>query len=461
MPKHFITKFTVGGGPSPLRELERISDLADSSPTCEAWFGSHKPGSDWSGAGICILLSPTLEAVIAEVVDRTNKAPDEPSATELYEGRGDFVTWWRIRNPIRVRFRSLAEIPGHNWKSGLGAAGVFGRSQVSFTYWDFDGASFEDLCARATLASRSVPNLAKPVVRATPDDTLPTIDSGGGHWARPESPLCGVDFSGGKEDQRGNRKIWVATWSPNKDVTLRCGLPEDTAEGICRRDLPELIERAPAWWSLDFPFGIAKNSARALGISTWPEWLRWCGANGDATTLRDRAKELTGRAGLSWAQPREVDESCQTTWFPLFEQLYRQTIYGAREVLLPLYEEGFCILPWGWTSLKSSRVVVEGFPGAIVRDRLLKRRVSYKGGTEAHRTARQAIIDALRSTPFAIPIPDQVGARAVDDEEGDAVDALVLLLGAWISQRLPQETWKQQCERLDSCGSTVEGWFPT
>jgi hypothetical protein len=270
-----------------------------------------------------------------------------------------------------------------------------------------------------------------------------------------------VDFSGGEEDQRhGNRKIWVATWSPGKDVALRWGWADSTADKICRRDLPGLIKRELGWWSLDFPFGIAKETAHALGLNSWPEWLKWCGGESDATTLRDDARELTNRAGMAWAKSRRVDESNQTTWFPLFEQLYRQTIYGAREVLLPLYEEGLCILPWEWKALKKPAVVVEGFPGAIVRDHLLKRRVSYKGRTGVHKTAREAIIQALKSAPFAIPIPDDVAANAVEDQDGDALDALVLVLGSWISQRLSVEKWEQQLARLDGCDATVEGWFP-
>jgi hypothetical protein len=441
--------------------LERISDLADGSPVREAWFGTHKPGANWGGAGICILLAAgTPEAIIAEVVDRTNKAPDEPATRELYRDRGEFVAWWRIRNPIRARFESLHEIPGHGWHSGLGAAKVF-HSQVSFTYWDFGGASFEDLASSAAVVNQNVPHLAIPVGAAARDEPASAADPGCERWSRPEFPVYGVDFSGGEEDQRyGNRKIWVAAWSPGKDVALRCGWADSTADKVCRRDLPGLIKRQPGWWSLDFPFGIAKDTARALGLNSWPEWLRWCGGEGDATALRDEARELTFRAGVAWGQRRQVDESNRTTWFPLFEQLYRQTIYGAREVLLPLYDEGLCILPWGRMEIKKPAVVVEGFPGATVRDHLLKRRVSYKGRTGAHKTAREAIISALRSAPFAIPIPDDVAAKAVEDQDGDALDALVLLLGSWISQRLSVDQWKQQLARLDGCGATVEGWFP-
>jgi hypothetical protein len=163
---------------------------------------------------------------------------------------------------------------------------------------------------------------------------------------------------------------------------------------------------------------------------------------------------------VAWAERRQVDESNHTTWFPLFEQLYRQTIYGAREVLLPLHEDGFCVLPWGWAALKKPAAVVEGFPGATVRNHLLKRRVSYKGRTGAHRVAREAIVRAVKSAPVAVPIPDGVAAKAVEDQDGYALDALVLLLGSWISQRLTWAKWKQQLAELDGYGATVEGWFP-
>jgi hypothetical protein len=188
------------------------------SPSREAWFGTHKPGADWGGAGICTLLAaPTLEAIIAEVIGRADKAPDEPATRELYRDRGDldFAAWWRIRNPIRVKFESLHQVPGHRWRSGLGAAGVFGGSMVSFTYWDFGGASFEDLASSVAGASQNAPRPAMAVDSVAPDETLSAAGTGCEQWSRPEFPVHGVDFSGGEEDRRyGNRKIWVATWCP-------------------------------------------------------------------------------------------------------------------------------------------------------------------------------------------------------------------------------------------------------
>ncbi len=196
--------------------------------------------------------------------------------------------------------------------------------------------------------------------------------------ARPEITLGGIDFSGGQEDaRRGNKKICVAQWLPNNGVSLRCGRDWNALGPQRRRDLPAVIKLG-GWWSLDFPFGVAQPTARILGVSTWPDWLSHCDQNLDATAIRNDAKALTERSGVSWAMRRQVDERQKTTWFPLFEQLYRQTIYGAREVLLPLYADDVCILPWKASALPASVVVVEGFPGATIRD-VLKLPESYKG----------------------------------------------------------------------------------
>ena len=45
-----------------------------------------------------------------------------------------------------------------------------------------------------------------------------------------------------------------------------------------------------------------------------------------------------------------------------------------------------------WMALQKPAVVVEGLPGAMIREYLLKRRVAYKGSKGAYKTAREAII---------------------------------------------------------------------
>src|SRR5579872_1725431 len=322
MSTNFICKFAPGGGPSPLREIERILDQADSSPGREAWFGTHIPGREWRNPGICIALAaPTLHGIIAEVVGRSDTIPHDRATTELYQDRKgyeEFVAWWRIRNPIRVQFDSLDQIPGRACASGRGAKYTFSRSQVAFAYWDFLGASFDALAESCSTASQASPFRARSLPSAATNVVLQPERLSGEMWPRPKVPLHGADFSGGEEDLHyGNAKIWVASWTPGSDVVLRCGRSTNSADKICRTDLPILIRREPGWWSLDFPFSVAKETGCALSANSWREWLEWCVGAGGATELRNKAKEATKQASVAWSLRRRVDENHGTTWFPL------------------------------------------------------------------------------------------------------------------------------------------------
>jgi len=50
--------------------------------------------------------------------------------------------------------------------------------------------------------------------------------------------------------------------------------------------------------------------------------------------------------------------------------------------------------------------------------------------------------------------------NGIEDEDGDALDALVLVPGSWISQRLSPGDWKERFAELEAGDTTVEGWFP-
>jgi hypothetical protein len=278
--------------------------------------------------------------------------------------------------------------------------------------------------------------------------------------------LFGVDFSGGVESERfGNRKIWVAGWTPGEQVWLRCGWCDEGERSLCRCDLPALIAANPGWWSLDFPFGVARDTATAIGLNpnSWQAWLDWCSQPEDPGVLRLRARKQVEKAGVRWALRREVDIENQTTWFALFEQLYRQTIYGAREVLSPLSGlPGVCLLPWGCRRMSASRVfVTEGFPGITIRRHLLGQKVSYKGSTTKHAGQRKAIVRALQRPPYDFPISAKLSAIAVENQDGDAVDALALLAGSWHARRVPAAVWRKKHDYLASANALIEGWFPS
>jgi hypothetical protein len=82
----------------------------------------------------------------------------------------------------------------------------------------------------------------------------------------------------------------------------------------------------------------------------------------------------------------------------------------------------------------------------------------YKRSTALAKQRRIEIIEGLRQ--LGIPIADAEAQRASADTEGDAVDALVLLAAARISQELGLDNWRAHRTRLRNEGRLGEGWFP-
>ncbi|HEV3387128.1 MAG TPA: hypothetical protein VG097_20080, partial [Gemmata sp.] len=297
MPNHhFIAKFVCGGGPDPEEELQHIIDQADNSEDGTAWFAT-KLGAQWQPApspihSMCIVFyndpeKRCITAMIAKILQRNIRWPDTPVGKDLedmYEGYGNFGSWWQVQDPIMVQFQSLGHIPGVSQKTGQPARITFG-AQTAFAYWTFDQGSHVELYTwvldQVLQQGVEPPNVARPEVAEV---VVPACALRGPAilvtelLARPTADIYGVDFSGGEESpRRGNPKIWIASWHPTRnEVTLRCGTDNPH---LCRRDLPDCIRSRPGWWVLDFPFGIAQETAVAIlenNKPSWEGWLRWC-----------------------------------------------------------------------------------------------------------------------------------------------------------------------------------------
>ena len=454
MASHFIAQITEEGGPNPRIELDRASECS------AAWIPTAKGAVGWqpSENARCLVFCKTrtgaIEAIDARVLDVSSEMPADPVVADFYADH-QFPVWWRVSDVRRQSYRSIDEIPGVSASSGKSARETFSGSQT-FAFWSFP----EDV-------TRERP------VKETPSGEPPTVgdeatDFTVSEWPRTKSTpgtdqiLHGVDFSGGAEvPGQGNSKIWIATWDLGGNrVTLESGEDGD----FRRADLPAKVIADKGWWVFDFPFGIAQATAESLGIEDWVGWLNWC--NGDerpagyATLRRDAARTAVEEAGINWSIRRSVDDEWETTWFPLFEQLYRQTIYGASEVLRPLSCEPslseIVILPWGQVA-KSKTVVLEGFPGVTIRDQLGLPATGYKGLGDDRRNRREEILRAL--VDWEIPIAPEDFERAVADTEGDAVDALVLLVACQLSHCLERSAWQTVRQRLNDGDRLVEGWF--
>lgn len=236
--------------------------------------------------------------------------------------------------------------------------------------------------------------------------------------------------------------------------------------------MPSLITERGGWWAIDFPFGIAAETANALnlaGPNAWQAWLDWCCDGGDATERRDTARTAVQAVQGTWSVRRAVDLQHRTTWFPLFEQLYRQTIYGCRQVIAPVVRERMAlVLPWHVRDLSARArvddpipaVICEGFPGVTIERTLRLGRLQYKGANAACRASREHVLHRLMSPPISLPISPNDAARALDDTEGDALDALTLIVAAWLSAVTPLSNWEGALQSLVTQDHIVEGWFP-
>ena len=268
-------------------------------------------------------------------------------------------------------------------------------------------------------------------------------------------PLHGVDFSGARETGGRNGKIWIASWYPGRDfVELKSGGDDP---GFDRRELADKVIEGGGIWVIDFPFGPPAVIAEAAGWTTWRDYLAWCGSDPDPTALRNELREVLRRAGVPWSAKREVDCRLGTTWFPFFEQLYRQTITGARDVLRPLHQasrERIRILPFCNHAAANDEltVVIEGFPGATLK-RCGFAATGYKHTGREAEDQRRRIVDCLRER--GVPVSDADVSRAVDDVEGDAVDALVLLHAARKASQRPAAEWSDKV----GTHASIEGWF--
>jgi hypothetical protein len=437
---HFIAQFTSPGGPAPEFEIDQIVGQVEPSDAEDvrdyAWFGTRL-GHKWQQevestfTVFCKTGNGGIYAIRGDVVEMTTTMPDDQLTRDLYEDY-QFDVWWKVKNITHCDYETLDDVPGLSQNDKPAAITFSG--QCTFAYWNPEadaGAHTEPAQTHHALEARA-PNQPEVVLDA-------------------REVLHGVDFSGAAEHDGRNRKIWIATWNTqNKSITLENG--SDGRFG--RADLADKVAREGGWWIFDFPFGIPLGIAAALKIKSWDEWLEWCHANGDPKARRDAARSAAQEGNVAWSTRRQVDLQWGTTWFPLFEQLYRQTIRGAAEVLYRLRHErreAVCIYPWDDRGDK--RIFVgEGFPGATVRRQLHLPATGYKGAGDDRREARRRILDAVSQN--GVPIPEQIAEVAINDTEGDGLDALVLLLACRISQGLSDDCWHNARDR------DVEGWFP-
>jgi len=235
--------------------------------------------------------------------------------------------------------------------------------------------------------------------------------------------LHGVDFSGA--DGGGAAKIRIAEreHAPRSAVRVRGRLDRN---GLRRAILESRSDGREHLWRIDAPFGLpaecfseARPEGMPAGEVTWRGIAEWMSGFGTAREWRGAMRELSRR------EPRRLcDREFRTPLAPMNLRVFKQTFTVITEILLPLSEEGIAIEPVAVPAGGSSVRVCEGCPASVLLRRGWPAK-GYKGGGEPPRVLREEIIRLLRKDGLEIPSPHAV--EAIHDEEGDLLDAMILV----------------------------------
>ncbi|MFM7798687.1 MAG: hypothetical protein ACKPBA_06850 [Planctomycetota bacterium] len=230
--------------------------------------------------------------------------------------------------------------------------------------------------------------------------------------------LHGVDFSGA--DSGGAAKI--------RAVTRDLGAPREAVVSLGRMDRRGLVRAVLAsrddgrahLWRVDAPMSVPAEIAREFGAAgDWMSMARWMQGLGSPRLWRTAVRGLTRR------EPRRAcDDALATPMSPLNLRVFKQTWTFVCEVLLPLAEAGVRIEPSVAGAPGNLVAACEGCPASVLHALGWPRR-GYKGGGDPPARVRAEIVHQLRAG--GMTIPDALAAEAVGDEQGDLLDALVLV----------------------------------
>jgi hypothetical protein len=229
--------------------------------------------------------------------------------------------------------------------------------------------------------------------------------------------LHGVDFSGA--DSGGAAKIRVVDRNlraRGDEVALRGRFDRKT---LLRTILESAREPGEHLWRIDAPFSLATESLTALGVARdWKAMAAWMADFGSPRGWRHAVRAVDRRE-----PKRFCDRADSTPMAPMNLRVFKQTWTLICEVLLPLAEAGVRIEPLVNTAEPSRTTVCEGCPASVLH-RLGWPTKGYKGQGDPPRVVRATILERLPSV--GVRMPDALAREAMDDAEGDLLDAILL-----------------------------------
>jgi hypothetical protein len=259
----------------------------------------------------------------------------------------------------------------------------------------------------------------------------------------------GLDFSGARD---AGRKIWLAALEHDAArsrprVLSLVRAAELPGGGVSREDALAalrafVISQTSAVFGCDFPFSLP---AACIAQPDWRAFARAFAVQYTSPADLIAAGKQSGRE-----LRRLTDRRTATPLAPTNLRLASQTFYGIRDLLAPLAAAGQAqILPLTAPARGTSTrpVLIEVCPASLLKAN--HQYFPYKGRGEHPRAARARLLAWLASA--RIDIPEASHALALADCEGDALDAILAAVAAWladIARPLPdaETDWR------------IEGW---
>lgn len=251
--------------------------------------------------------------------------------------------------------------------------------------------------------------------------------------------VMGVDYSGAA---LAGKTAWVAELVPQTDPPFRLVSlqPLGRLAGTERRDAVNryLVERicvqTETLWGFDFPFGLPVE----LPLGTWKDQLlRVRQFSGTAREFGLSLVQMTESVNGTKHVRRATDRETQTPFDCYHYRIIYQTFHGMRDILGAVAgERSVCVLPFQYRKAMRqapAKILLEACPSSTLkRWGLPHRNYKQSGGrapAEIHRRNRREI---LRWIDQYVSISSHRRRVIMNDPGGDALDAVLAGLGAWL-----------------------------
>ena len=288
-------------------------------------------------------------------------------------------------------------------------------------------------------------------------------------------PVHGVDFSAAAAD--AGAKTWIASGAVAADDTLDITGVAPLVEflDLDAADRGTALPALANWLrgldddavvGLDFPFGLPAFVVGAAGHDSWRSFisgfpgslLKNADGNGDdpVRTFAERCVGLTDEHGEGTYDKRETDGAvgARSPYGFIADTI---AFYGMRDVLAAVVDD-VRVMPMdaGRDGAADGPTLVETYPAAVL-DALGLPRTKYKGSSDAETTRRRRNAEGLAAESDVVyKEPVDLVDRIVDNDGGDALDAVAACLGAYAAS---ESDYEVAVDGVDSETVALEGYI--